>query len=153
MLSGWIRYVVTNVETPELFVPEQIFTVTDAIGFSYGATWNTVRRNIFNWKDDAGRQAGSQGEKFLRRPAGAGVSERLHLHLRSRMRPCTNTSCISIRPLRWSGLWSRALEPARTRGLVWHTQGSGKTFTMIKKAAELLFRAPEAKKPDHPADD
>ena len=26
------------------------------------------------------------------------------------------------------------------RGLVWHTQGSGKTFTMIK-AAELLFKA------------
>ena len=33
---------------------------------------------------------------------------------------------------------SRALEPKRKRGLVWHTQGSGKTFTMIK-AAELLF--------------
>jgi len=29
-------------ETPELFVPEQIFTATDAIGFSYGVTWNTV---------------------------------------------------------------------------------------------------------------
>jgi len=37
-------------ETPELFVPQQLFTATDAIGFSYGATWNTVRRNIFNWK-------------------------------------------------------------------------------------------------------
>ncbi|MEQ8515482.1 MAG: HsdR family type I site-specific deoxyribonuclease, partial [Chromatocurvus sp.] len=31
-------------------------------------------------------------------------------------------------------------------GLIWHTQGSGKTFTMIK-AAERLFRAPEADKP------
>ena len=40
-----------HIETPELFVPEQIFTATDAIGFSYGVTWNTVRRNIFNWKD------------------------------------------------------------------------------------------------------
>ncbi len=40
----------------------------------------------------------------------------------------------------------RALDPARSRGLVWHTQGSGKTFTMIK-AAERLFRAPEAAKP------
>ena len=38
-------------ETPELFVPEQIFSATDAIGFSYGVSWNTVRRNIFNWKD------------------------------------------------------------------------------------------------------
>ena len=41
---------------------------------------------------------------------------------------------------------SRALDPGRTRGLVWHTQGSGKTFTMIK-AAERLFRAPGADKP------
>ena len=39
-------------ETPELFVPEQVFTATDAIGFSYGVSWNTVRRNIFNWKDE-----------------------------------------------------------------------------------------------------
>ena len=40
----------------------------------------------------------------------------------------------------------RALNADRTRGLIWHTQGSGKTFTMIK-AAELLFRAPAADKP------
>jgi len=35
-------------ETPELFVSQQLFTATDAIGFSYGVSWNTVRRNIFN---------------------------------------------------------------------------------------------------------
>jgi len=40
----------------------------------------------------------------------------------------------------------RALDPRRRRGLIWHTQGSGKTFTMIK-AADRLFRAPEADKP------
>ncbi|MFT7514054.1 MAG: hypothetical protein ACI9QL_003270 [Candidatus Omnitrophota bacterium] len=39
-------------ETPELFVSQQLFTATDAIGFSYGVSWNTVRRNIFNWKWD-----------------------------------------------------------------------------------------------------
>ncbi len=37
-------------------------------------------------------------------------------------------------------------DAGRTRGLVWHTQGSGKTFTMIK-AAEMLFKAPQADKP------
>ncbi len=41
---------------------------------------------------------------------------------------------------------ARALDPAHKRGLVWHTQGSGKTYTMIK-AAELLFKANEAQKP------
>ena len=41
---------------------------------------------------------------------------------------------------------ARALDAQKRRGLVWHTQGSGKTFTMIK-AAELLFKAPQAEKP------
>ncbi len=39
-------------ETPEFFVSQQLFTATDAIGFSYGVSWNTVRRNIVNWKDE-----------------------------------------------------------------------------------------------------
>ena len=32
-------------------------------------------------------------------------------------------------------------DPVKRRGLVWHTQGSGKTFTMLK-TAELLFKVP-----------
>ncbi len=36
-------------ESPELLVAQQLFTATDAIGFAYGVTWNTVRRNIFSW--------------------------------------------------------------------------------------------------------
>ena len=39
-------------ETPEVMVPEMIFTATEAIGFAYGVTWNTVRRNIFTWKSE-----------------------------------------------------------------------------------------------------
>ena len=38
------------------------------------------------------------------------------------------------------------MDSERTRGLVWHTQGSGKTFTMIK-SAERLFKAPASDKP------
>src|ERR1700704_4563049 len=37
-------------ETPEVMVPQMLFTATEAIGFSYGVTWNTQRRNLFNWK-------------------------------------------------------------------------------------------------------
>lgn len=39
-------------ETPEVMVPEMLFTATEAIGFSYGVTWNMVRRNIFRWKHE-----------------------------------------------------------------------------------------------------
>jgi hypothetical protein len=41
-----------HTETPEVMVPEMLFTATEAIGFAYGATWSLVRRNIFNWKHE-----------------------------------------------------------------------------------------------------
>ncbi len=45
-------------------MPQQLFTATDAIGFSYGVTWNTVRRNIFVWKiDEPQRTQGTQREE------------------------------------------------------------------------------------------
>ena len=45
-----------HLETPEVMVPEMLFTATEAIGFSYGVTWNTVRRNIFRWKHEEAGQ-------------------------------------------------------------------------------------------------
>ena len=134
-----------HIETPELFVPEQIFTVTDAIGFSYGVTWNTVRRNIFNWKGEQAGQLAARVKSFCAIPRVLSFlrdyivfvekDEALHKYILHQHQ----TSAVER-------VVERALEPARTRGLVWHTQGSGKTFTMIK-AAELLFRAPETNKP------
>ena len=132
-------------ETPELFVPEQIFTVTDAIGFSYGATWSTMRRNIFNWKSEQAGQLEARVKSFCAIPrvlaflkdyiVFAEQDEALHKYILHQHQTGAVERVVE-----------RALEPARTRGLVWHTQGSGKTFTMIK-AAELLFRVPEANKP------
>ncbi len=132
-------------ETPELFVPEQLFTATDAIGFSYGVSWNTVRRNIFNWKDEEAGKLEAKVKSFCAIPQVlaflkdyiifAEKDEELNKYiLRQHQTGAVEASV------------ERALAPDRTRGLVWHTQGSGKTFTMIK-AAELLFRAPKADKP------
>ncbi len=132
-------------ETPELFVPEQLFTATDAIGFSYGVSWNTMRRNIFNWKDEEVGKLEAKVKSFCAIPqvlaflkdyiVFAEKDEELNKYiLRQHQTGAVEASV------------ERALAPDRTRGLVWHTQGSGKTFTMIK-AAELLFRAPKADKP------
>ena len=132
-------------ETPELFVSQQLFTATDAIGFSYGATWNLVRRNIFNWKDDAVGNLEAKVKSFCAIPqvlaflkdyiVFAEKDEELHKYILRRHQTGAVEATVG-----------RALDPRRTRGLVWHTQGSGKTFTMIK-AAERLFRAAEAEKP------
>ena len=132
-------------ETPELFVSQQLFTATDAIGFSYGVSWNTVRRNIFNWKDEAVGMLEAKVKSFCAIPqvlsflkdyiVFAEKDEELNKYILRQHQTGAVEATVS-----------RALDPRRTRGLVWHTQGSGKTFTMIK-AAERLFRAPGADKP------
>jgi type I restriction enzyme, R subunit len=132
-------------ETPELFVPEQLFTATDAIGFSYGVSWNLVRRNIFNWKHDEVGKLEAKVKSFCAIPQllaflkdfiiFAEKDEELNKYILRQHQTGAVEKVVE-----------RALEPKRKRGLVWHTQGSGKTFTMIK-AAELLFKAPQAEKP------
>ena len=132
-------------ETPELFVSQQLFTATDAIGFSYGVSWNTVRRNIFNWKDREVGKLEAKVKTFCAIPQVlrflkdwilfAEKDEELNKYILRQHQTGAVEATVS-----------RALDPKRTRGLVWNTQGSGKTFTMIK-ASELLFRAPEADKP------
>ncbi len=132
-------------ETPELFVSQQLFTATDAIGFSYGVSWNTVRRNIFNWKDEEVGKLEAKVKSFCAIPqvlaflkdyiVFAEKDEELNKYILRQHQIGAVEAAVS-----------RALNPRRTRGLVWHTQGSGKTFTMIK-AAERLFRAPGADKP------
>lgn len=132
-------------ETPELFVPEMIYTATEAIGFSYGVTWNTVRRNIFTWKDEEVGNLEAKVKTFCAIPhilaligqyiIFAEKDEELQKYI---LRQHQTTAMQKV--------VDRCLDPGKHRGLVWHTQGSGKTFTMIK-AADLLFRAPDADKP------
>ena len=134
-----------HAETPEVMVPEMMFTATEAIGFAYGATWNTVRRNIFNWKHEEVGNLEAKVKSFCAVPhmlrllkdfiLFAEKEEELQKFILRQHQTAAVDKVVA-----------RALDARRTRGLVWHTQGSGKTYTMIK-AAELLFKAPEAEKP------
>jgi len=134
-----------HTETPEVMVPEMIFTATEAIGFAYGVTWNTVRRNLFNWKHEEVGNLEAKVKSFCSVPnilrflkdfiLFAEKEEELQKVI---LRQHQATAVDKV--------VARALEAKRSRGLVWHTQGSGKTYTMIK-AAELLFKANEAQKP------
>ncbi|MEK6698208.1 MAG: HsdR family type I site-specific deoxyribonuclease [Nitrospirota bacterium] len=132
-------------ETPELFIPQQVFTATESIGFSYGATWNLVRRNIFAWKDSTVGNLEAKVKSFCAIPhilslikdyiVFAEKDEELNKYILRQHQTAAVEKVVD-----------RALDTKKLRGLVWHTQGSGKTFTMIK-AAELLFKAQEAEKP------
>lgn len=132
-------------ETPELMVPQQLFTATESIGFSYGVTWNTIRRNIFNWKSEEIGNLEAKVKSFCDREHILDLLKKFILFAEQNeelnkfiLRQHQKTAVDKV--------VERALNPTKTRGLVWHTQGSGKTYTMIK-TAELLFKAPQAEKP------
>jgi type I restriction enzyme R subunit len=134
-----------HLETPEVMVPEMLFTATEAIGFSYGVTWNTIRRNIFRWKHEEAGQLETKVKSFcsmlmvLRFLKDFILFAEKEEELQKLILAQHQTTAVDL-------VVNRALDAKRTRGLVWHTQGSGKTYTMIK-AAELLFKAPKADKP------
>lgn len=122
-----------------------IFTATESIGFSYGVTWNVAKRNIFNWKSEQIGQLEAKIKSFCQ-PSYilkllqhyilfAEKDETLQKYI---LRQHQTTAVEKV--------IQRCHDPQRSRGLVWHTQGSGKTFTMIK-TAEMLFQAPESDKP------
>jgi len=132
-------------ETPEFFVPEQIFTVTEAIGFYYGVTWNTVRRNIFNWKAEKTGDLENKVKTFCSIPQVLAFIKNFILFAEKD----EELSKFILRQHQVQAvekIMERSHDPVKKRGLIWHTQGSGKTYTMIK-AAEMLFKAPKHEKP------
>ncbi len=132
-------------ETPEVMVPEMVFTATEAIGFAYGVTWNLVRRNIFIWKHDDPGNLEAKVKTFFSIPyilklienyiVFAEQDEKLQKYILQQHQVEAVERVIK-----------RCHDPQKRRGLIWHTQGSGKTYTMIK-TAEMLFKAPESDKP------
>ena len=55
-------------ETPEMFVATQVFEVTQLLDFFYGVTWNTNRKNLFNWRDEQEGNYENKVKAFFNRP-------------------------------------------------------------------------------------
>ncbi|HOQ47576.1 MAG TPA: HsdR family type I site-specific deoxyribonuclease [Bryobacteraceae bacterium] len=132
-------------ETPELVTAPQIFDVTHLIDFYYGVTWNLDRKSLFNWKDEEKGNFERKVKRFFAR-------ERFLRFLESWIifyKKDDELRKIVLRQHQTRAVEKvveRALDPEKRTGLVWHTQGSGKTFTMIK-AADLILRHPAFEKP------
>jgi type I restriction enzyme, R subunit len=63
-------------ETPEMMVPEMMFTATDSLGFDYGLEHGASQHLQVEARGH--RQPRSRGEDFLCYSAGAPASQRLH---------------------------------------------------------------------------
>ncbi len=132
-------------EGPELMALAQLFAVTHLVRFYYGPTWNLSRKALFNWKDE---QAGDF-ETLVKTFVAPRRLLRVLTDYVLFVRKDGELSKVVLRPHQVRAterVIARARDPGKRRGLIWHTQGSGKTYTMITVAKLLLsdplFRNP-----------
>lgn len=124
-------------ETPEMLTAPQVFNVTHLLDFYYGVTWNTDRKDVFNWKDEEPGNFEKKvkrffgRERFLKLLGEWIVFFKKDDELRKIVLRQHQTRAVEK-------VVERALDSEKRTGLVWHTQGSGKTFTMIKAAEQIL---------------
>ena len=136
-------------ETPEIMSYPQIFNITDALQYFYGVTWNYSRKNIFNWKKEVRGQRTKQitleeavltffdKKHFLKM-----VKDWILFYYKENELQKTILKQHQTRAV--EKVIQRCKEPAKKRALIWHTQGSGKTFTMLSSARLILESNPRA---------
>ncbi|MCK4392616.1 HsdR family type I site-specific deoxyribonuclease [Candidatus Bipolaricaulota bacterium] len=124
-------------ETPEMLTTPQVFDITHLIDFYYGATWNLDRKNLFNWKDE---EPGNYERKvkrfFSQRRFLAMLKEWILFFYKEDELQKTVLRQHQTRAV--EKVLRRCADKAKATGLIWHTQGSGKTFTMIMAARLIL---------------
>lgn len=126
-----------ELETPELLAAPQLFNVTHLIDYWYGVTWTASRRDMARWKqapEETYRfavQAFFEPTDFLRT-----LQQWILFYVKDGE---TKKSVLRQHQRRAiDAVIGRCLDPQRQRGLVWHTQGSGKTFTLLTAARLIL---------------
>ncbi|MEM4406357.1 MAG: type I restriction endonuclease subunit R [Candidatus Methanomethylicaceae archaeon] len=124
-------------EGAELMTLLQLHSLTHLVHYYYGATWNLSRKALFNWRDEQAGDFEALVKTF--------VEPRRLLRVLNDFILFTRTdgelSKVVLRPHQMRAterVIQRALDPHKRRGLVWHTQGSGKTYTMIAVAKRLI---------------
>ena len=135
-----------EVETPELMSTAQLFNVTHLLDYWYGVTWNLSRRYMARWKETLEEsyrfavQSFFEPTEFLRTLRDwilfyVEDGETRKTVLRQHQRRAVDR------------IVERCTEAVKRRGLVWHTQGAGKTFTLLTAARLVLEAKQEFRNP------
>jgi type I restriction enzyme R subunit len=126
-----------HLETPEMLVAPQLFEVTQLIKFFYGTTWSTSRKNVFNWKEEFSGDFEVTVKGFFDRQRFLKVLKDYFVFL-TRDDDLIKIILRQHQTRAVERVIDRVYDPLKRRGLIWHTQGSGKTLTMITIASRLL---------------
>jgi type I restriction enzyme R subunit len=144
-------------ETPEMLTAPQVFDITHLLEFYYGATWSLDRKGLFEWRVGApspssspphggedGASPATRGGRFAARVKAFFERERFLKLLKEWILFYLKDDELRKTVLRQhqtravEKVVQRCADPKKRTGLVWHTQGSGKTFTMITSARLIL---------------
>lgn len=122
---------------PELMSIFQVYSLTHIIRYYYSGTWNTSEKLLYNWREE------SEGnfEKLVKAFLDKERIIRLLTDFILFAREDDELKKVIFRPHQMKAvnkLIERAKDPKKRRGLIWHTQGSGKTYTMIVTAQKIL---------------
>lgn len=124
-------------ETPELLGTPQLFNVTHLIDYWYGVTWNANRQFMARWKQEPEESYRFAVQAFFERNDFLRTLEQWILFYVKDGE--TQKSVLRQHQRRAiDAIIDRCADPKKTRGLVWHTQGSGKTFTLLTAARLIL---------------
>jgi len=124
-------------DCPELLAILQVFAITHILKYYYSATWNTSSKLIFNWKDELEGDFETLVKTFFDRERVIKIITDYILFTRQD----DELKKVVLRPHQMAAiheLIERAASKEKKRGLIWHTQGSGKTYTMIVTAQKII---------------
>lgn len=129
----------------ELMALPQVFSITHLLQFYYGATWNLGRKGLLNWRDEQAGDYETLCKSFIDKKRLLNILMDFILFVRKD----GELSKAVLRPHQMRAVHrcvERAKDKKKKRGLIWHTQGSGKTYTMIT-VAKLLIEDPDFNNP------
>jgi type I restriction enzyme, R subunit len=125
-------------QAPELMALMQLHTLTHLVHYYYGPTWNLSRKSLFNWREESARGDFETLVKTFIHPSRV---VRMISDFILFTRKDDELSKVIMRPHQMRAVERvvrRAADEKKQRGLIWHTQGSGKTYTMILAAKKII---------------
>lgn len=123
-------------EIPELMKAVQFYVLSDGMGLEFGPTWDLVKRNRHNWKLPQGVDLENLTKDFFQKDRILRLIEDYTVFF-TKDEELYKFVLDQHQMRAVEKIIKRVIEEELNSGLVWHTQGSGKTLTMIVAAHRL----------------
>ena len=130
-------------ESPEFMAYPLLFVASNLHDFVYGPTWNIEERYLYHWREGENLEETAKTFFDFKRVLSFLEDYIIFWEESGEVKKIV-LATHQIRAV--EKIVNRVLEGKKRQGLIWHTQGSGKTLSMIV-AAHKLRKAPSLENP------